>query len=66
MIAVRRRLNCFRSWPRAAVVAIGNFDGMHIGHQAAISSAVKGAGRAEARSVVCVAVPYAGPNASAM
>lgn len=39
-------------------VSIGNFDGMHIGHQAAINSAVKGAQRAGAPSVVCTFDPH--------
>jgi len=39
-------------------VSIGNFDGMHIGHQAAIKSAVNGAQRAGVRSVVCTFDPH--------
>ena len=40
------------------VVAIGNFDGLHLGHQAAIRSAVSAARRRGVPSVVCTFDPH--------
>ncbi len=40
------------------VVSIGNFDGVHIGHQAVIGSAVRAARQRELMSVVCTFDPH--------
>ena len=40
------------------VVSIGNFDGVHIGHQAVINSAVRAAQRRGSMSVVCTFDPH--------
>jgi len=41
-----------------SVVSIGNFDGVHLGHQAVISSAVAAAAKASMTSVVCTFDPH--------
>lgn len=52
---VFRSLDSLPSWPRRTVLAIGNFDGVHRGHQAILSNIQK---RAEQTGAASVAVTF--------
>ena len=55
---VLRGLHGIEFEPRAAAVSIGNFDGVHRGHQAVIGNAVRAAAEREVAAVVCTFDPH--------
>ena len=50
----------FKDTKSGASVALGNFDGLHVGHQAIIAAAIKDAGSRQVPSVIFTFEPHPG------